>query len=64
MYIVVTQTAVERIMENTQNQILKELKQTLDLLISVNKAIQKEQYRRLVLVSQPAVKVYEWFYTN
>lgn len=42
----------------------QEAKRVLDTLIELNKNIVEEQYRELVLIHQPATRVYEWFYKN
>jgi hypothetical protein len=34
------------------------------MIIDLNKSIREQYYRELILVAQPAVKVYEWFYKN
>lgn len=34
------------------------------MIIDLNQSIRKQTYRELILVSQPATKVYEWFYKN
>lgn len=34
------------------------------LIIDLNRSVREQYFRELVLVAQPAVKVYEWFYKN